>query len=323
MDPLTQDQLLKLLSTWPIQFTSVEPYRADRVDMYAADGVTGERYILKNLGELDDMCVRTEAQHRITQHLHRHDIPVGYLLTTREGGFYATDGTDLFVLMPRLPQEDAGLFGLHGHLAFDSLGSAYARLHAALATFDGPVDTWESLLFDRLYEHTAPRLLKALQGEDQTVVQESLTVLKQPMKDLSPDLPSQVILWDCHTGNTLFWNGHVSGFIDVDHISRGPRVFDIANIAANMIVYDQSEMRTKLWLKSLPTYVSAYHRTNPLSAPERKAIPYAIESFTLVLLEHFLTHGGSESAKQATLGAVKWFHDNREAVNTATANAFA
>ena len=316
---MTETQLREILYAWPIEFSEVETREVYDTPLTFVTAITGERYILKNVGEASDMSHRTERQHKVTQHLHRNNIPVAYLLTTRHGGFSASDGTDLYILMPALPREQPNLFGPNSAPIFDNLGRTYARLHDALAEFDKEVDTWSSLFFDRLYERTAPLLRKSLTGEDLRVVEDLLDTIEEPMRKLSPQLEEQVILWDCHTGNTIFSNGQVSGFVDCDHISNGPRVFDIANMASNMIVYDQHPDLIKVWLDRLPVYVRAYHQTSPLSDAEQQAIAYGIQSFSCVLFAHFLEYGGKPDSAAKTLNAIRWHQANHDLLHAAVA----
>lgn len=53
-------------------------------------------------------------------------------------------------------------------------------------------------------------------------------------------LPVQPIHGDCHGSNVLLCNGEVSGFIELDHLPTGPRLYDLA--------YDLAD-RLKWWIE--------------------------------------------------------------------------
>ena len=121
-----------LLEAWPI---NVEGFEADPEfpNIYQVTASTGERYILKNVGGLNDTISPLGLQHRVTQYLHRSGVPIAYLLTTQSGGFHATEGADAFILMPRLEREKTNLYA-------DGAGPIYyniGRQHR-------PMEPWRS-----------------------------------------------------------------------------------------------------------------------------------------------------------------------------------
>ena len=64
--------------------------------------------------------------------------------------------------------------------------------------------------------HTLPGELRALVDPSRDRLWSALT-----------DLPTQLIHGDCNVGNVLVYDGEVSGYLDLDHLPRGPRVRDL------------------------------------------------------------------------------------------------
>jgi len=316
--PLGHEKAERLLSEWPLEIAAIEHISVHNTNFIKATTQTGDQYLMKNVGDIDDVKPRTELQYRLTNHLHNHGVPVAYLLTTRDDHFGVEDGSDLYILMPLLPREPADLYFGDTAGIFSNLGRAYARLHGALSKFDGEIDTW-SAPFDRMFDGTIPRLREVLSGPDLELVNSISDAIEPPMRSLAPQLDHQIILWDCHDGNTLFWEGDVSGFVDVDHVCLGPRVTDVANMVANLVIHHQDDRMTP-WLKGLSYYARAYHETSPLSEAERAAIPYGIEGFIVLLYEYFLSRDHPSATN--TWGAVQWMNQNCERVHAAVASAF-
>ena len=57
----------------------------------------------------------------------------------------------------------------------------------------------------------------------------SLAEVESEMAAAFADLPRQLVIWDCHPGNVAVDGYDVSGFIDCDHLSIAPRIFDLAD----------------------------------------------------------------------------------------------
>jgi Ser/Thr protein kinase RdoA (MazF antagonist) len=318
VDTLTPDQILDLLRAWPIEFSHIEPLRGARDGLYRAVASTGEEYVFKKIGGLERRG-RTEIQYRVMRYLYRHGVPTGHPLTNRDGGGYTTDGTSIYGLMPRIYREEPGLFK-PDLCVWDNLGRSYGRLHSVLEAFDDPIKIPQMTLHDRLFTTGVPRLLESLKGEHLDLVLAILDELESPIGELSPLLGEQVILYDCHTGNTLFMFGQVSGFIDCDSVCLGPRICDLANLAVILILPDQSPERIRPWLEALPFYLQAYHRTNPLSQVERNALPLAFHAYVLGRLHQSLPRSGEPSPLLLT--ALHWLHENRDLLAQTIASGF-
>lgn len=274
--------------------------------------------MLKHIGKLKDARTDLEQQHQITQFLHQSNVRVGFLLTPRDGGCYSTDGEDAFIVMPHIEREPTDLHVESAGPIYHNIGRAYGHLHKAFLSYEGEIKSWRTDLYHRLYGRTGPNLLENNTGEQHTKIDTMLLGLHDPIAFVSPHLTEQPILWDCHPGNTLLYNGQVSGFVDCDHISLGPRICDLGNFAANLVARNCTHDRTTPWLKNLPHLIEGYVTLSPLTPYEKKAFPLSIPFFLLVLLNHFQTHGPHKNAEE-TLNSVWWVYNHldhiREALN--------
>ncbi len=79
MDCKPEDRIWTLLRAWPIDLAGVEP-DPQHPHIWNVTACGGEHYVLKNLKALPDLFERTELQHRLTQYLHQHGVPVAYFL---------------------------------------------------------------------------------------------------------------------------------------------------------------------------------------------------------------------------------------------------
>lgn len=314
----SSEQILDLLGAWAIEFDHTEALAGERTGLYRAVANTGMEYVVKEVGAVGSSWEeKTEIQYRVMGHLYRAGVPTGPLLTTRDGTGYTTALGSIFTLMPRILDENPGILQPYGEVVWDNAGRSYARLHQALETFDDPITLPRTTFYDRLYVEKLPSFKWMLSGSSATFVDDILDELEPAIKAHSEQLPEQVILWDCHTGNTLFTAGQVAGFIDCAAVCIGPRIFDIASLAVIMILWDQTPKRIDPWVRGLPHYVRAYQRTNPLSPAEQAALPIAFEIYALYRL--WPTDGESEPEQ---IGAVEWLKRNRERVADAISAGF-
>lgn len=86
-------------------------------------------------------------------------------------------------------------------------------------------------------------------------------------------LPEQYIYGDCHGGNILVTAGDVSGFVDLDHLPLGARVYDLFYLKADRLkerIYEPEWLTNRLRL--LPHLVAGYERETILTPRERAAL---------------------------------------------------
>ena len=178
--------------------------------VWLATADDGEVYVLKRLPE-HSPGVGLVEEFRVLLHLQANGVPVAVPLITDDGHICARREGVSYILIPRLPTDDDDPPGA-------VVGAAIARLHKALATYAWPIRSFTHDLVPEFHGLDLPAELM-----DRTVA---------PHRDwliaAMSDLPMQRIHGDCNNGNVLVHEGNFSGFIDLDHLPIGPRVYDVA-----------------------------------------------------------------------------------------------
>jgi len=199
---------------------------------FAVTTKRGERFILKNAaGKLN--AERIDTEYNLLRHLQAFGVPVALPILPDSGQLCVRDQNDVYLLYPMLPA-DHTIAPTGVEQVYANIGAAVARLHVALAAYPGQVDSWTMDLPRTLSEEAIPRLQRALTGHDADAFQRVVAGLQDEMTAALADLPVQLIHGDCHGGNYLLYRGDVSGFVDLDHLPTGPRVYDIGYLLADM-----------------------------------------------------------------------------------------
>ncbi|MXZ11366.1 MAG: phosphotransferase [Gemmatimonadetes bacterium] len=298
------------LEAWDV---SVQCIRANAVpEVYHVESTTGERFVLKDVGA-SDVLVRTETQFRVTRHVHDSGLPIAYLVETRSGSFYSRIDSSIYILMPFLPDDEPDFYGPDSGPLYRAIGAAYGRLHAILADFEGPIETWVDNAYDPLFKDYVPEALPKLSGEARRRVEDTLSEVEGHLRLIASSLPMEPVFQDVHRGNVRMVKGEFRGFIDCDHISIGQRIDDITTALISMIKYEgrnglPSEGETgehrRWWLAHFSEFLASYNAVNPLRPLERDHMPYVMLSRCLPELEE-IERGNT------CLQLLDWFQANR------------
>jgi Ser/Thr protein kinase RdoA (MazF antagonist) len=215
-------------------------------------------------------------EYRVLLHLQGAGIAVAVPFVTDDAALCVKDGDTSYVLAPRLAadgDENRELLPKGGDVCF-RIGSAIGRLHAALAEYPWPVESYEHDLLDHAFGQSYPQLPKDVRAHS-----------VDPHRDVAMarlgGLPVQLIHGDCNSGNVLLSDGRVSGFIDFDHLPTGQRIYDLGYYLVHRVreVAARSEKQDRFGpavLSFVGRYVAGYHAANPLSEAERAAVPAAM-----------------------------------------------
>ncbi len=105
---------------------------------------------------------------------------------------------------------------------------------------------------------------------------EKLRALTTPLHDrlygAVLDLPTQRTHGDCNVGNVLVHDGAVTGYIDLDHLPTGPRVYDLSNYLVTRLAAHLDHDDADAMLAVLRHYVAGFHAAYPLSRREQAAV---------------------------------------------------
>lgn len=251
----------------------IEPMDLVHNPIWKVTGEDGRRWVLKRLPEWPPGAGPVE-EYRVLCYLQARGLPVAVPVVTDDGLIaYNADnlGTDpnekrptgphAYALIPLLPH-DPGL-SESPELAY-AIGRGIGRLDRVLAECP-----WRVTSFT---DDPAPDVL----GETYATLPAELRALVDPLRDrlwsALTDVPRQLIHGDCNVGNVLIHNGEVSGYLDLDHLPRGPRVRDLGVYLATRLRAQIVDGDPDAMVAVMGSYIAGYHSAYPLTKRERAAV---------------------------------------------------
>lgn len=281
-----------------------------RVAARRADG-TEQVYFLKDAGPANPQGGpnRLASDIAVLRHLKTCGLPVALPEPTDDGQPFLQHGGKCYTLTPELPNAPSET--APNNRVYRNIGAAVARLHNALASYPDPIDSWTMDLPPRILEEALPVILRHQDAWQNEQLIEVLETIRGPIERLS-DLPSQHIHGDCHGGNILLAGDAVSGFVDLDHLPTGPRVYDLCCYLANDAVhYYKDPASSKAWIETaVQNLFAGYEQVNPLSGAEKDAVPYLILGFLLIKSAWFYEPLGLPDRAQEDMQLFYWMYAN-------------
>ena len=191
---------------------------------------------------------------------------------------------------------------------YANTGAAIGRLHRALAGFRGPVHSWRMDLVNDLHSDLS-RLREVLLGAERADFERAAGYLAQRLPGRLPGLPAQTIHGDCHGGNIVWEHERVAGFIDLDHLPWGPRVYDLGYFLADMAknrIHRPAEIEA--WFGGLGPFVRGYQAEQELSKAEITILP-AIMLVTQVRFASWFLRQEDMDRVRFNLAALYWLDE--------------
>lgn len=270
----------------------------------------GREFVLKKPMSWDPDAprLRLAREYRILSHLGAAGVPVAAPIITDDGNICAAEGDDLYVLLPRI-RFDTGMPEERPDApdAYRRVGAAIAGMDVALANCPFGIASYEIVLDQRLTPETCPLLRVA-----DPALARKLDRLAAPMRAATAGLPQQLTHGDCHDGNVLLRDGHVAGFIDLDHLSTAPRICDANRWLGNRILWAMQSPaeRWPIFVTLVDALLAGYDEVGGLSEQERRAIGPALLINELDTAEWCLGQG-DDSSSYATglIRACHWLAD--------------
>jgi Ser/Thr protein kinase RdoA (MazF antagonist) len=113
----------------------------------------------------------------------------------------------------------------------------------------------------------------------------------------------------------------VIGFIDCDHLSIGPRLFDLAYYAVHHLKWvTDDEAATHRWLTNLPHLLTGYRSQQHVSQEEAAALPYGMMACHLLLAHWFMGVPRPESIA-LEVPALDWIYLHFDTIVNATTSS--
>jgi Ser/Thr protein kinase RdoA (MazF antagonist) len=239
----------------------------------------------------------------ILAHLGRSGIPVGVPRPTDDGHPFAEYEGELYILSPYLAGPDLA----ETQAQFEHSGAAIARLHQALATCPTAIDSWQIHLAERTFGESWPGLEARLPAAEFERLSAAIDPVHDEMIRAVEGLPSQRIHGDCHAGNILLTGDEVTGFIDLDHLPIGPRMYDLGYFLSCSLITctDGGEAATDALERLSRPLFAGYRSVLPLTERETAAILPIMLYVQLILADWYLQAGISHRADRA-LRFTRW-----------------
>ncbi len=285
---------------------------SDKQTVFAVTTASGQQFILKNVAD-GPAAGRIESALDVLCYLHSAGVPVAVPLLTDDNRSTTENGGRVFALFPVLPADatwdPAGIGQVYWNI-----GAAIARLHTALAAYPREIHSWKIDLPHTVLEEAVPLIERRLSGRSAAEFADAVAAISGGLREALTGLPEQHIHGDCHGGNILVYRGDVSGFVDLDHLPFGPRVYDIGYLLADFAKARFFDIAVHArWLSLFDRVVMGYEQESALSRRERAAILYVMLATQLLFTHWFFQHGDPDRAHK-NLDAFFWLYQRRDEI---------
>lgn len=283
--------------------------------------VDGSQFVLKQLGMGTEEAIRRlHFEHDVLHHVSQMGLSVAAPLLSKEGVPYVVDTDQVYRLSKWLPNQPAEVCTSEERVRlYQNYGAAIGRFHQALADYNDDEilsRTWQTDLHKRMLGEAVPVILAHLDRSHLLTFQALLAEIEPDMCEAFANLPLQPIIWDCHPGNVAVDGFEVSGFIDCDHISVAPRIFDLADFLVHLLKWSVGdEQKVAIWLTHYPQLLAGYETVTQLSRQERSALFYAMVGIPLIFMDFFLQNDMHKLIK-TEFDMFGWLVQHRQAVIT-------
>lgn len=251
----------------------LEPMERVHNPLWRVTGEDGREWVLKRLPEYPPGAGPVE-EFRVLCYLQAAGLPVATPIITDSGliAFNAdnlsTGSTDkqptgkhAYSLLPLLPN-DAELRESPA-LAW-AIGAGIGRLDQVLSRCPWQVTSFTDDPAREILRERYP----SLRGE----LRRLIDPLRDRLHAAIVGLPTQRTHGDCNVGNVLTQDGAVTGYIDLDHLPTGPRVYDLSKYLVSRLNAHADHGRPDAMIAVLRHYVAGYQATYPVSERELTAV---------------------------------------------------
>ena len=304
-----------ILRHWQRTIGGVRDHAAidNKPTIFSVTTERGARFVLKQVGDIE-RAAHIESTYRVVLYLHAANVPVAVPVLSDDQQLVVHHGGSLYTLSPMLPHgEDEGVT-ISPEQVYLNLGRAVARLHRALASYPDEILSWHMDFAHRTLGDAAPLILAHLEAQEREHFDAALNDVEQDMRVALTGLPEQHIHGDCHGGNIIVHNGDVAGFIDLDHLPRAPRIYDISYLLADM-VKSQIDTPAELepWLQQFDRFIVGYEQIQPLTSHEKAAVWYGMLAVQMLFVYWFFIHHAPAAARK-NLAAFHWIYRHKHAI---------
>jgi Ser/Thr protein kinase RdoA (MazF antagonist) len=262
------DQALRVARTFFGKDGQAIELSGERTQNFHIISTTGE-YLLKISSPAEDLAL-VDLETRALLHVARTDptLPVPRVLASLDGDLSVPIGgpprvARLLQYLPGIPLSESRVRSTEQRF---SLGRVLAKLDLALSSFDDPVAHHRDLIWDIKRASQVRPFLALIDPKRRGFLEELLDRFEQETLPCLEGLSQQVIHNDMNMQNILvdsIDNSRVAAILDFGDVIQGPRVIDLAALAAAQT----PELGTHP-LSAASEIVAAYHAVAQLSGHE-------------------------------------------------------
>lgn len=295
-------QIEVLLPAWGIDPAEVTDIQQMGDNVRSLTLSNGRKLILKHVwDDLND--ARLTADCDLHAHLYEQGIPVAVPLVTRNGTHWLRAENQRYTLSPSLL---ANFAGLDSSDTSRNIGRSIARLHASLATWPHKIESWTYYMPTRIFDECIPRCREQLSGDQLMRFETALARFEPEAQELLDPGQLTRLHGDCHGGNLLINDGMVSGFIDIDHLPLGPRLFDVAYYLADRAKNALRENNLPgNWRETVNGVWTGYDEIAHWTTFEKKSLWHMIAGTQMLFVEVFAVNK-NESHLLLNLKLFEW-----------------
>lgn len=222
-------------------------------------------------------------------------IPVAKILFTKAGETFVEYNNTYFLISQKLP--GSNISNIKDKSIAREMGRSIARLHMAFIKCQKEVEFWDNSLLEEMKgwikENLANNEWKILNEQEYSRALEFL-------ESVYDCLPRQLIHRDVHFGNFLFFEGHLSGYIDFDLSQKNIRIFDICYFLAGLLAEEKDDAFSKAeWIEILKAVIAGYESILSLTQKEKNAIPCVMECIEILFVAYFIGMDDTKHANDA------------------------
>lgn len=255
---------------------------------------------------------RVWEEYDLLNWLAKLEQPISQLLYTQEGVPWAEHEGSIYVLYPYLEGTSGDALDTFDEARGKSIGEGLARLHQALAAYDGS----EAFPVFDLFGEVASYAWPAVQGYSAEKFRHRLQSVEQAISRelVNPYevLPRQLIHRDFHPGNLIFRSTELAGILDFDRVRIGIRLFDLCYLATSVLSLNFSDpAKREGWFGFVKALIGGYISVTPLTKTEGHAFLYIIYLIQFLFTAYQLDSGNTDLA-DFNIAMLLWINDQHD-----------
>jgi Ser/Thr protein kinase RdoA (MazF antagonist) len=312
---ISQRELDEIVQHWGRTTGAIRHFKTvdNNARVFVVATEQGQEFVLKQAGRVDRIA-QLASHARVLQHLDAARVPVALPLISDQQQLFVPYGDALYTLSSMLARERDEAAVWPSAPLYSNIGRAIGRLHRALADYPDEIVSWQMKFARRALDEARPLVQAHLNAHRRAHFEDVLEQIESEMRSTLAGLPEQYIHGDCHGGNVLLYHGDVSGFIDLDHLPRGPRIYDVSYFLADRVkAHFDAPDALALWLQHFAQLIRGYESVQPMTAAEKRAIWYGMLAVQLLFAQWFFTQG-AEAAAERNLAVFEWIYEQRDTI---------